>query len=220
MKTYPSIAHSSKAPRKPCYIFVKYDGSNIRFEYSKKRGWYKFGTRRLLFDETSPFGPAIPLFKEKYADDLEKVFKTSKLFHGVDGVTVFCEWFGAKSFAGQHDENDPKNLVLFDVNPNKKGFLGPKEFLDEFGHLKVAELIEFGHMNDELINHVRTENFDVVDFRSKYDIKTEVPEGVICKGGSGKLHDLWMCKIKSQRYYDELKKRHPADWEKLMQEDV
>jgi hypothetical protein len=211
MKTYPSIEHSAKAPRKPCYVFVKYDGSNLRFEWSKKRGWYKFGTRKQMFDETMPvFGTAIPLFLQKYGDELPKVFKTDKQFRGVENFTVFAEWFGAKSFAGQHQPDDPKDIVLFDVNPLKKGFLGPKQFLDTFGHLPVAELLETGNLSDELIQRVRSGSLSV---ESKYEIRSEVPEGVICKGGEG--HDIWMAKIKTQKYYDELKARHPIDWQSL-----
>lgn len=211
MKSYPSIEGASKAPRLPCYIFFKYDGSNLRFEWSKKQGWHKFGTRNLLFDETSHvFGTAIPLFLQKYADDLEKVFTSEKDFRGIDRFTVFCEWFGAKSFAGQHEPDDPKDIILFDVNPNKKGILGPKQFLDTFGHLQVAELLQQGNLNDELIAQVRAGTFPI---ESKYPIKSEVIEGVICKGGTG--HKLWMCKVKTQLYYDELKRRHPVDWEKL-----
>jgi hypothetical protein len=214
MKQYPEMQNASKAPRKPCYGFVKYDGSNLRFEWSKKKGWHKTGTRKLMIDETHPgFGPAIPMFKQKYGDDLEKVFKKDKLFKGVDRVVVFCEWFGAKSFAGQHEENDPKTIILFDVNPMKKGMLGPKEFIDTFGHLEIAEMIYQGNLNDQLITEVRASNFDFLNFRSKYPITTEIPEGIICKGDKG--HDLWMCKIKTQNYYDELKKRHPVDWEEF-----
>lgn len=211
MKLYPSIEHSGKAPRQHCHAFVKYDGSNLRFEWNPKRGWYKFGTRKLLFDETHPiYGSAIQLFKERYGDALPRVFQSSKTFKGVQAVTVFAEWFGAKTFAGRHLPDDPKNLVLFDVNPLKKGFLGPKRFLDEFGHLEVAELLWSGTLNDEFIQSVRDGSQDV---NSKYAIANELPEGVICKGEDG--HDLWMCKIKTQAYYDALKERCPEDWTSL-----
>lgn len=217
MKQYPSIQNPSKAPRQECYGFIKYDGSNLRFEYSKKQGWHKFGTRHLLFDENAElFGPAIPLFKQKYADDLEKVFK-HKDFRGIDQFTVFAEWFGAKSFAGQHEEDDPKDLVLFDVNPLKKGMLSPKQFIDYFGHLKVAEVVWHGNLGEQLISKVRASDFDFVDFRSTYPITTEVPEGIVCKGGTG--HKLWMCKVKTLTYFEEIKRRRPVNWERLLQED-
>ncbi len=133
MKQYPSITGPSKAPRQSCYGFVKYDGSNLRFKWSKKKGWHLFGTRKQLFNESSTwFGPAIPLFLNQYADLIEEVVTKDKLFHGIRNVVVFCEYFGAKSFAGWHDiENDPnKMLVLFDVNTTKHGLIGPKEFIE------------------------------------------------------------------------------------------
>lgn len=214
MKHYPSIQHSAKAPHQACYAFVKYDGSNLRFEWSKKKGWHKFGTRNLLFDESSyVFGPAVPLFLQKYADDLSKVFQKEKSFRSIDRFIVFAEWFGAKSFAGAHEPDDPKDIVLFDVNPHKKGIIGPKQFLDIFGHLPVAECIWNGNLGEELISNVRASNFEFIDFVSKYDIKSEVPEGIICKGGDS--HNLWMCKIKTQNYLEQLKKRYVQDWEKL-----
>ncbi len=87
--------------------------------------------------------------------------------------------------------------------------MNPKEFLDLFGHLKVAELICQCNLGEELIQQVRKET---IDLESKYDIKTPVPEGVVCKGGD--KHNLWMAKIKTERYREELKKRFELDWEK------
>jgi hypothetical protein len=44
------------------YVFDKLDGSNLRFEWKRKGGWYKYGTRHRLFDATDPgFGSAIEL---------------------------------------------------------------------------------------------------------------------------------------------------------------
>ena len=89
------------------------------------------------------------------------------------------EFFGEKSFAGMHfPEEQQWDVVLFDVHPLRKGMLGPKDFLNEFGHLKVAELFYQGNLNEPLIEGVRNSTFD---FESKYAIKTPVPEGVICK---------------------------------------
>ena len=215
MKQYPSIENHRKAPCRPCLGFVKYDGSNIRAEWSRKTGFYKFGTRNVLLDENSMFGPVIPLFREKYEEPLTRVFRTQKY----DSVIVFAEWFGAKSFAGQHvEDDDPKDIVLFDVNPLRKGFLAPRQFLDLFGHLPVAELVYEGDLDESLIRAVQSDDFSTVDFRSRYPITTQVPEGVVCKGGSG--HTLWMRKVKSKHYFDELRNRKPEGWEKLLEDDV
>jgi len=211
MKTYHSIEGPAKAPRLPCYGFVKYDGSNLRAEWSKKRGWYKFGTRKCMIDERDEiFGRACTLFREKYGDDLPKVFKDDKTFRGVDNVVAFFEFFGTKSFAGMHfPEETAWDVVLFDLNLHKKGMLGPKEFLDSVGHLKVAELLYQGNLNDELIADVKAGKFDCT---SKYEVRTEVPEGIVCKGGKG--HELWACKIKTMLYKEELRKRYEHDWMK------
>ncbi len=219
MKEYPSIQGPSNAPRQPCYGFVKYDGSNCRAEWNKKQGWYKFGTRTQLIDHNHPiFGRAVPTFLTKYGDDLEAVFKKEKHFRGVRNVIVFFEYFGAKSFAGMHFPDDDKwNAVLFDVNPITKGFLSPKEFVDHFGHLSVAELIWQGNMGEQLIQNVRKETMpEGISLESKYEIKTEIPEGIIIKGGSS--HKLWMAKIKTERYKEALKQRYRMDWEKYWED--
>ena len=47
MKSYPSIPKFSFGDIK-LHTFDKLDGSNLRFEWTKKKGWYKFGTRSWL----------------------------------------------------------------------------------------------------------------------------------------------------------------------------
>ncbi len=108
MKQYLEIQGPSKAPRENCIAFYKYDGSNVRAEWTRKRGWSKFGSRKVLIDETHPLGDAINIFLQTYGDDLEKIFKNHKLFRNCQNVTVFGEYFGENSFAGWHDPNDKK----------------------------------------------------------------------------------------------------------------
>ena len=51
MKQYPKILYFDQAPiNEQCYAFDKIDGSNFRAEWSKKRGWYKFGTRNTMIN--------------------------------------------------------------------------------------------------------------------------------------------------------------------------
>lgn len=196
MKLYPSIQGSSKAPRKQCIAFYKYDGSNLRSEWNKKTGWSKFGTRKRLFDESDPdFGPAIEIFHNTLAKDLENVF--AKKYRDDRNITVFMEFFGDKSFAGQHVQDDPKKLILIDVNIYKKGFVAPREFVKNFKDVASAEVVYEGNLNEEFINDVRIGNY-------------KVDEGVICKGGSG--HDLWMCKIKTDAYLEKLKETFHSNW--------
>jgi len=212
MKTYISIDGPSKGHKdSPCIVFVKYDGSNMRFEWSPKRGWYKFGTRKCMIDENHLiYGPAITLFKQKYGEELDKMFRTDKFFRSLQSAVAFGEFFGPRSFAGMHYPDDEKrDVVMFDMNLHKKGLMSPRDFVNCFGHMPIAEVLTECNFTEELIQNTRKE---LMSLDSKYEIRADVPEGVICKGGSG--HQLWMCKIKTERYKEKLKREYEADWEK------
>lgn len=186
MKTYPSIQHhDDDLYGRRVYAFDKLDGSNMRFEYSKKRGWYKFGTRgELIHDKTPIYGEGVTIFLEKYGDDLDRIFR--KEYSKIDSIVVFGEFVGENSFAGKHFDDDAKDVILFDVNLYKKGFIEPTEFIDRFSSLHIPELIYDGIYDDEFV----------------YDIKNSksLKEGVICKGVSKTKRDgkvIWMSKIKT-----------------------
>lgn len=196
MKTYPSII-GSKYPNDKCIAFKKYDGSNLRWEWRRKKGFFKFGTRTRLFDESDEiFGEAIKIFFETYAEKLEKIFIDKKL---QDPITSFTEFFGPKSFAGIHDPTDKKELVLFDVCIYKKGLIDPVSFIKIFDKIKIAEVIYTGNLNEKFVQDVRNSLYPVI-------------EGVVCKGGKG--HKLWMRKIKTYKYLELLKERFSGDWTK------
>lgn len=193
MKHYPKIQYLSRDYfDENIYAFDKLDGSNMRYEFNKKSGWYKFGTRNILLDKTDPiFGDAIPIFLDKYAHDLEYVFKHK--YSSVHNFVVFGEFLGENSFAGRHIDTDIKDVTLFDVNVYKKGFISPKEFIDNFGHLDIPKLIYKGKFNEEFINMIKND--------------TELEEGVIVKGvrktkGS---EIVWMTKIKTNQYIAKVK---------------
>lgn len=199
MKQYPSIPHITGFHGRPCTAFYKYDGSNLRFEWNRKSGWCKQGTRTRLFDHTDEvFGEAVELFHKTYANDLEKVFTTDKAIRSSRAAMVFCEFFGPNSFSGQHKPEDPKELVLFDVNIHKRGFMSPVDFMDSFGHLKIAELVYKGPLTKEFETQVRE------------GIIPGLNEGVVCKGGEG--HDRWMCKIKTNAYREKLQAVYADGW--------
>ena len=200
LKQYPSIPGRSRAPiGEKCTVFKKYDGSNLRFEYNHKKGWYKFGTRRHLFDKTDrAFGEAIELFQKTLGADLAAVF--NQHFRGHKSFMVFAEYLGPNSFAGKHLLSDPKELVIIDIVIGKTGFLDPADFLKYFGHLNVAEVVYEGLLTEELINDVD---------KGKYPVE----EGVVCKGGT--RHTLWRCKIKTQAYRERLKQTYKEGWERF-----
>lgn len=199
MKTYPSIQGASKAPKgKSGYGFYKYDGSNLRFEWSPKRGFYKYGARTRLFDHTdSQFGEAVELFHDNYASFLEPIIKKYK----TDKATVYMEFWGENSFAGTH-ANEEHNLTLFDVHINRKGILSPKEFIKEFGDLDFsAKIVYTGNFNQNLIDNVRKNTLESIILN----------EGIVFKGGEG--HNLWMTKVKTLAYLDKLKKVYSNNWQ-------
>jgi hypothetical protein len=187
MLSYPSIDGSSKAPLgKPCMAFYKYDGSNLRFEWQPKQGWYKFGTRTQLFNATSPtFGPAIPRFVNTMGADI--VARVRDEYRGMQRIVAFCEWFGPNSFAGIHtDPYDKMELRLIDTSLYKRGFMRPRDFWKMFRDMPTcAQLIYDGNLNQSFIDDVR---------RGCYPVW----EGVVAKG------DDFMVKIKTDAYFKKL----------------
>jgi hypothetical protein len=188
MKSYPVIPYWNKGYfGEYCYAFEKLDGSNIRAEWNKKQGWYKFGTRNQIIDShDSLFGEAVQLFYKTYAEDLTKVFRDE--YREVRNFVVFFEYLGENSFAGWHDPKDEKEVVLFDVNQYKRGFIEPKEFIKKFGHLKIPEVVYEGNYNRELVKQIK---------------ESDMHEGVVCKGVRKRL--VWMAKIKSNKWLDRLR---------------
>lgn len=190
MKSYPSIPRNIKTG--VFYAFDKLDGSNIRAEWSKKQGFYKFGTRKRLLDENDPsFGEAIPLFMERYGDILPEIAKANRWERAV----FFCEFFGPSSIAGLHDPEEDKEVLLFDVNLHKKGLLRPEEFLKVFEGVEHAPLLHHGLIDEEFVTSVRESTLAGMSF-----------EGVIVKGVPDK-RGQGMFKIKSQAWLDVLKDR-------------
>lgn len=192
MKQYPSIAHYDDSILGTSLIaFNKLDGSNLRFEWSKKKGWNKFGTRRTMLNEKDPLYIGVDLFLAKYAKKLEEIFKEDKDFRAIREVVVFCELFGPNSFYGQHDFID-MDLVLLDVNPMTKGFIPPREFVKKFGHLGIPEIVFDGILTNDDVRKVR--------------YSTELKEGVVCKWMNNK--HLQSCKIKTNNWLNILKAKY------------
>jgi hypothetical protein len=185
MEQYPSIENSSKAPfGQPCIAFYKYDGSNLRWEWNPKKGWFKFGTRTQLFDQSDEiFGETIPLFM-KMGDEIVRRVKSVE--RQPQRITAFTEFFGPSSFTGSHIAGEPKELRLFDVYLFKRGLMKPRQFVKVFGDLPYsAEVVYEGNLNKQFIEDIREGRYPVW-------------EGVVCKG------DDWMCKIKTKAYFAKL----------------
>lgn len=182
MLQYPSIVGVNSTPLgEPCVAFYKYDGSNLRFEWDKKNGWNKFGSRTQMIDKNTPiFNRGIELFQDSMANEIIYRIKDSegKQFNNLQRITAFAEFYGDNSFAGTHDENDEKKLSLFDIFLFKKGFLSPKDFIETFeGFEQRAQVVYKGNLNQPFIQSVRENTLEGVTLF----------EGVICKGLSKKI---------------------------------
>lgn len=206
MIEYPSIQNSSKAPRKECIAFDKLDGSNFRAKWTQKRGFDVFGTRTQLIDETTLYwSDMVHVFKNTLDEKLDEIFR--KEFRNEREICVFGEYFGAKSFAGRHDLNEEKKIVVFDILVGHKlrKFIKPRQFVKLLdGQVEIPRVVYEGNLNEDFIARVRADEFNTF-------------EGVICKGtqsvgnASG---GIWMAKIKTQRYLDSLKASFGEEWEK------
>ena len=201
MKIYPSF--TTNIVKQPIYAFDKLDGSNVRAEWNKKRGFYKFGTRRRLLGEDEKFFGEVPgLVQTKYSEELEKIFQKNRW----DKAVCFFEFYGKNSFAGWHDENDEHTVTLIDVAADRKGLLDPRDFVKKFGHLDIAKLLYRGNPNSEFIESVKKRTLEGMTF-----------EGVVCKGKYKSPGLPLMFKIKSDDWYKALRDKCGDDM-KLFEE--
>jgi hypothetical protein len=190
MKTYPSIPKDIRKDLS-VYAFDKLDGSNIRAEFSRKKGFWKFGSRRVLINEdTEKLGEAVTLIKATFERDVTDIMKKSKLEKGV----FFFEFYGENSFAGNHPVEEHR-VTIIDVDIFKKGIMPPDVLIKTFGHLDLAKVLYHGKVNSQLIDSVRHGTLDGMTF-----------EGVICKANNPKrtMRPI-MFKIKNQAWLDKLK---------------
>ncbi len=202
MKSYPSISTKIKPTR--VVAFDKIDGSNIRVEWSNKQGFYKFGSRTRLIDEsTYMLGESINLILENFADDLSAKFAKKRW----NRVVAFFEFHGNNSFCGSH-ENEEHKVTLIDVNVYKRGMFEPEEFVNEFGELDIPKVLHLGQLSEELVTTVRNGTLDGMSF-----------EGIVCKYKNKKINKVDMFKIKNREWLNRLKDRcgnNEALFRKLM----
>ena len=213
MTEYPTIQNSSKAPRGHCVGFVKYDGSNFRAKYTQKQGFNLYGSRHELIDESHKFlGEAVTIFERDYKKELTTFFKKEEDLRNHREIVVFGEFFGSQSFAGIHQPNDPKELVIFDVLVGHKNhwFYNPYDFIETFQSLvKIPPVLYDGNMNDKLIQDVRNGVY-TPEFHKLTNNKFKLFEGMICNGTLKRgdcMGHVWKCKIKTNEYFDALRNR-------------
>lgn len=205
MKEYPSIFKFGKGPLEIgsyIYAFDKLDGSNIRAEWSKKRGFYKFGSRTQLINESSPtLGESISLIKDKYEKEITDKFKSK-----TENIVCFFEFFGNSSFAGNHIKDEKHDVVLFDINMQNYGLLKPKEFIEFTKNMHTPKIVYEGNLSKEFEN-------DIWD--GKYSVTFE---GVVCKSNLRDRHqNIMSAKIKTKAWIEKLRSVCGEDSKKFLE---
>jgi hypothetical protein len=211
MLHYPKIPDSSAAQLGPCVAFDKIDGTNLHWDWDRDFAWHAFGTRRDQFDLTpqgiEAFHAAHPglagcveLFLANLADPIDRVLRGHADYLGFPEAKAFTEYAGPNSFAGRHQPGDSMELVLFDVLLGGSVFVPPSAFVRDFGHLRIPRVVFQGKFSGRLTEDVRQGKFGV-------------REGVIIKGGQGDW--LWMCKVKTLAYQQNLKRSFGERWQEF-----
>jgi hypothetical protein len=189
MKTYPTIEWRPRTLQSS-YVFAKLDGSNVRAEWSRKRGFWKFGRRKALLDDSNPWLLEVPdLIMDNWSKELAAVFKGMRL----PKATAFFEFWGDNSFAGSH-EDEPHRCTLIDVAAHPKGIMEPRDFVKRFAGLPHADLLHQGPWTRELEEKVRSGTLPGMPF-----------EGVIVKGGLISPGRPLMFKVKNGAWFEKLR---------------
>lgn len=180
MKLYPSIPGSNKARPGTYHIYEKLDGSNMRVEWDPKNGFHKWGRRHGLLDDSNPhLKKAPPIFMTKYATKLDEIFRKERW----QEVTVFFEFFGSRSFAGTHYDDDTYNVVVFDLSIYKKGIIKPVDFEKLLrDKVDLPGLIDISSVGQDRI--AEFQNFDSYKERDPNVIRPRICEGVVLKSAN------------------------------------
>jgi len=197
MKQYPTIPYQI-VKGLPVYIYDKLDGSNIRAEWSRKRGFYKFGSRRRLLSDGS--------FVIKEAEDLI-LAKREELEGYVldqfrcDRCIFYFEFWGPNSFTGLHKENEPHEVSLLDIEIYKRGFIDQKAYrrLQEKLAISTPRFLTHERMTGELAEQVRAGKLGSF-------------EGVVCKSMmTDKYKKPIRFKVKSRQWIQKVKEVHAGN---------
>lgn len=206
---YPKIAGSRQCTLKRCFAFEKYDGTNLHWDWEREFSWHSFGTRRdsfmlsqsgiAQFSTSHPeLAECAPIFEQTLGPSLASIFLQNPRYQNIQEIKVFTEFLGSHSFAGRHQKEDPKRLVLFDVWVTPFGFISPAQFVEDFHSLPIARLVYQGKFTGQFAEDVRN---------GKY----QVAEGVVCKEGEGQ--NISMVKIKTYTYMKRLQQAFAENWE-------
>ena len=223
---YPKIPDNTGCMLKKCVAFEKYDGTNLHWVWKREANdWTHFGTRRDQFELNdegiSDFNQAhpgleeaIPIFNSTYRQLGKYPIPHKYAPDSGNEVIVFTEFLGPNSFAGSHQKDDQKQLILIDVATNYRniGIVNTDSFYGDYGQFEdspdnkagskipeyhIARIVYQGNYSGQLVKDIQN---------GKY----KVNEGVVIKGIiDGKVY---MVKVKTNDYLKRLKFQFKDNW--------
>lgn len=210
MKQYPTILFEGR--RDVVYhVWDKIDGSNVRVEWKRKQGrksgqFYKFGSRKqLLASDQGLISKSSDLIHD-FSEGLERYLIDTLR---IDRCNCYFEFYGEKSFAGAHHEEDQHKLFLLDIEIYKRGFISQKDY---------KQLCDFVNIPRPKCILERS----LVDFDFEQEVREGKHctfEGVVCKASSAtdKYGKPIMFKIKNRAWVEKVKETFKGN-EKLLRE--
>jgi len=188
-------------------VFEKLDGTQIRVEWTKKRGFDKFGSKGQLIDNTSEWSHMIEVFMETHGDELPRLFKSE--YPRIQEFTIFGEYWGPSSFIGIHPKEDKRRYVtIFDVSLYRQGFVLPREFSKVF----TGDSYRYAHCFGRF-TYGKALVDAIFEWQPMESVLTSaIPiqplfEGVVCKGTrKTKGRDLiWQAKLKTKQWLEAVR---------------
>jgi hypothetical protein len=200
MKDYPSIPSARGQQFREiqnALVFDKKDGSSMRSEWNRKRGWYKHGRRTGLLDDSNASLAQVPiLFDQRLAEPLARIAHDAHW----QSLVVFYEFWGMESVAGLHVDDDPKFLTVFDCAP-ENDMLGPVEFRKAFeDKVPTADCLGTMHWTRGLVDQVR-----------RGELAGVTLEGVVGKALDRRSGEIVRAKAKTQAWVDRVLQVHGVE---------
>ena len=127
------------------------------------------------------------MFQSEFANHFEKLAVEKKW----DGITVYCEFWGEHSFAGEHEPSDAKFLTPIDVAVYKGGILDSAEFVKLFNDRFDLKYLGNLTWDSTFVSQVRSSEYPGM-----------ATEGVIGKNGIG--HKRLAIKLKSKAWIEKV----------------
>lgn len=214
MMTFPSVPRIEDAKVLPgkYHLFYKYDGQQLRVEWSKKRGFYKWGSKGEMRAENDRiYGAAFALFRQELTPHLEDVLTRQKhLRQSIESATIFAEYWGDRSIAGMHEPGDRMRVTLVDLAVGRAGstsFVSPEDFLALTAYFPkdlAAQFLGKHEVDGPLVQAIRANAW-----------KTPLKEGVVAKALRG--NQTHMVKIKTNEWKERVRAHcAPGEAEKIL----